>query len=64
MFNSLPDVVNVSQAAKALGICDATMRQLCREGKLTVAKAGTRWLIPRQSLVDFITQGGTAHVQR
>lgn len=64
MFDSLPDVVNVSQAAEALGICNATMRQLCREGKLTVAKAGTRWLIPRKSLVEFVEQGGTAYEQR
>lgn len=62
MFNELPDVLTVPQAAAALQVCPTYLRQLCRERKIAAAKAGDKWLIAKPALIDFITSGGTAHV--
>lgn len=62
MFEFYGDILSADETADALGICPAVVRQLCREGKLKAAKAGTRWLIPKRDLIAFIEQGGTARV--
>lgn len=59
MFEKEPDILSAEQAAKALGVCSAVIRKLCREGRLKAAKCGDRWLIPKAALIEFVESGGT-----
>lgn len=61
MFEDYPDVISPEKAAEALPVCAAVVRQLCREGKIKAAKCGSKWLIPKRSLIEFIESGGTAN---
>jgi len=52
----VPLVYTVLQAAKVLTVCDKTIRRLVREGKLRHRKAGSRILIPRRAVEDFLSR--------
>ena len=56
MFNSYPDVMNVSQAARALGICENSVYRLIRQKALGNCRVGRRILIPKVCLVDYVTK--------
>ena len=59
MFENCNDVMTPEEVAEVTPICAGVVRQFCREGKLKAAKAGKRWLIPKNSLIEFIESGGT-----
>lgn len=42
--------MSTSEAAEALGVTDRCIRKRCQSGRLDAAKAGSRWLVNRNSL--------------
>ena len=54
MFKEYPDVMTVQQAAKALGVCDASVYRLIKEAQLGCRKIGRKILVPKICLIDYI----------
>lgn len=47
------DHCTVDDAAQVLGIHPESMRRLLRQGALSYARLGRRWLIPTDALTEF-----------
>ena len=58
LFESLPEIMTVQEAAKALGCCDKTLRELARKGAIKGVKIGSSWRIPKSALISFVEGGG------
>lgn len=54
MFKDYPDVMTVTQAAKALGIGRNTAYKLVNSRALGHKRIGSRILIPKCCLIDFV----------
>ena len=54
MFKEYPDVLTPADAAKALGLCKASVYRLIRENQLGCRKIGRKILIPKPCLLDFV----------
>jgi len=58
MFDSLPDVTNIKQAAPAVGMSEAKMRELVARGEIRSFRVGRCIKIPKSALFEFIEKGG------
>ena len=54
LFNSYPDVLTPKQLADALGICEKSARKLLHDNAIGYKKCGSRYLIPKKCLIDFV----------
>ena len=43
------------QTAKEIGVCPVTVMSMLRRGDIKAKRAGARWIIPTQSVSDFLT---------
>jgi len=50
-------VVDVRGAAKMLGVCERTIRNLTNRGVLSAIKLGSSVRYSREALIDFVRQG-------
>lgn len=55
MFKDLPDILSVEQMMKALQISKNTAYDLLRNGNIKAVRLNKKWLIPKNSLIDFVT---------
>ena len=55
MFKEYPDVLTCKQAAKALQIGINKIYELTNNGKLKNIRIGTKHLIPKCYLIEFVT---------
>jgi excisionase family DNA binding protein len=60
----LPDAMTVREVAGYLQICDDTVWNLLRDGKLTELRFGRRVRIPKESVVDLAARGWTKGSRR
>ncbi|NPV72169.1 MAG: helix-turn-helix domain-containing protein [Firmicutes bacterium] len=58
MAESLPDILNVDQAAQFLHVSRNTAYELVRRGVLPHAHVGRRIVLSRQQLVQWVESGG------
>ena len=49
-----PLTVNVKTAAKMLGVCEKTIRNLTKSGELPVVRIGSRAVYSREDLTEFV----------
>lgn len=54
MFKEYPDILTVSQAAKALGIGRNAVYQLVHTHQIGCKRIGTKFIIPKACLIDFV----------
>jgi len=54
MFENYPDILTPRQLAEALGIGRNAAYDLLRNGDIQHRRVGNRYLIPRQSVIDFL----------
>ena len=54
MFKEYSDILTVSQAAKALGLGRNTVYQLVRTQQRGYKRIGTKNIIPKACLIDFV----------
>ena len=54
MFKEYPDILTVSQAAQALGIGRNTVYQLVHTHQVGCKRIGTKSIIPKACLIDFV----------
>jgi excisionase family DNA binding protein len=49
-------VYNASEACGYLGVCWNTFKSLIREGKIRVVRKGRRYLIPKESIDNYLNE--------
>jgi len=54
LFEPLPDVLDISEAAEALRVPIQALRDLLRRGKIRGFKTGAHWKVTKIILIDFI----------
>lgn len=54
MFKEYPDILTVSQVAQALGIGRNTVYQLVHTHQVGCKRIGTKIIIPKACLIDFV----------
>lgn len=54
MFKEYSDILTVSQAAKALGLGRNTVYQLVRTQQIGYKRIGTKIIISKACLIDFV----------
>ena len=57
LFADKPDVISVKQAAQALGLSESTIRRKTITGELRSVKVGTRTLITKTAMLEFLGEG-------
>lgn len=56
--SGLPDLVSISDVAKAAGVCERTIRRRIHDGALRAHRFGPRVIrIERQSVLEMLTGG-------
>ena len=50
-----PKIMNTAQAAKYVGVCEVTLRQLVLDGKVRAVKIAKGWRYTKADLVDAFT---------
>ena len=54
MFESFPDVMNVQQLSKALGVCRNTAYELVNTNAIACRRVRNRILVPKPFVIDFL----------
>ena len=55
MFTEYDDVVSVSDVAKMLHLSKVSVYGLLKSGKIFTLKVGKKYVIPKKSIIDFLT---------
>ena len=55
MFNEYDDVVTVNDVMKMLHIGKSNVYKLLRDNSIKNVKVGKRFIIPKSSIIEFIT---------
>lgn len=61
MLIEYPDLMDIAQMSKALGISTKTGYKLIREGKITAIKVGRTYRIPKLHLLTYLRILDTVH---
>ena len=61
LFSDYPDLLTPAHIAEITGQCEATARAMCARGELPAVRIGTRWYVPKPSMVEFVTGGRDGH---
>lgn len=56
-FSGYPDVVSIDDLQKMLHIGRNSAYELVRKGRIKTIKMGTRYIIPKKSVIDFLDSG-------
>lgn len=56
MLEDYPDILNVSQTANILQVCERTVYSLIRERKLGHIRIGSRIIIPKYCLIEYVNR--------
>ncbi|MEG1953972.1 MAG: excisionase family DNA-binding protein [Hydrogenoanaerobacterium sp.] len=54
MDNFIPKMVTIKEAAKATGLAEYHVRQLCINSEITAVKTGKKYLINLDRFVDYL----------
>ena len=57
MFSTYPDIVSVEQMAEMLNIGKSSAYALLQSSQVRHVRVGKKYIIPKQSIVDFIDNG-------
>lgn len=55
----LPKMLTIEQASRETNICSSTIRKMCWNNKIRTIKTGRKWLINKESLIDYLNSGGS-----
>ena len=53
----IPTMLTIKSAASQTGLSYEYIRQLIREGKITYVKAGCKFLVNMERLIDYLNRG-------
>lgn len=51
------DVLSVADVCELTGWCGRVVREYCGSGKIPAVKIGSRWVIPKQKLIEAMGLG-------
>ena len=54
MFTEFKDVVTVDDVTKMLHVSRVTVYKLLKSGRIRTLKVGKKYIIPKQSIIDFL----------
>lgn len=54
MYESIPEILTFGECKTLLKVGKNTLLNLIHTGQLRAFKIGSRWKIPRQSVIEFI----------
>ena len=54
---TIPTMITIKEAAEKTGISYSRIRTLCLEGKIVHIKAGRRFLINLEKLIEYLNAG-------
>ena len=54
MYENIPEVMTLRECREILKVGKNTMLNLLHDGKIEGFKIGSRWKIPKESVVEFI----------
>lgn len=54
---TVPKMVGIAEASKQTGLSYDFLRKLCLQNKIVYVRAGTKYLINFEKLVDYLNQG-------
>lgn len=54
MFTEFNDVVTVDDVTKMLHVSRVTVYKLLKSGEIRTLKVGKKYIIPKQSVIDFL----------
>ena len=54
MFTEFKDVVTVDDVTKMLHVSRVTVYKLLKSGRIRALKVGKKYIIPKQSIIDFL----------
>ena len=57
MFENYSDIVTTKQACEMLGLSKNSVLMLLKQGTIKTLKYGRKYLIPKQSLIEYISNG-------
>jgi len=55
MFQDYPDIVSVEQIMNMLGIGKSSVYALLQSNQIHNVKVGRKYIVPKQSVVDFVS---------
>ena len=55
MFEKYPDIVSVNDVCNMTTLCKTSVYNLLRKGEIAHVRVGTKYIIPRDKVVDWIT---------
>jgi len=64
VFNGYPEVLDVKQVSKALGISTKTVYKLIRSGALSSMKVGREFRVPKMVIMDYVKVFGISDPRR
>lgn len=56
-MSSIPTMLTINRAAERSGLAPHHLRQLCVQGKIVYVRAGSKYLINFEKLVDHLNTG-------
>ena len=57
---TIPTMIGIREASDKTGISYEQLRKLCLQNKIVHIKAGCKYLINLEKLIDYLNQGETA----
>lgn len=54
LFKDYPDIVNITDIQKMLKIGRNNTYELLKSGKIHTLRVGKKYIIPKQSVIDFV----------
>jgi len=58
-MNNTPTMLTIKETAQRLGLAKHYVRQLCLQGKIIYCKAGNKYLINIDKLIEYLNIGET-----
>lgn len=52
-----PTMVGITEASKQTGLSYDFIRKLCLQGKIVYVRAGVRYLVNLEKLIEYLNQG-------
>lgn len=55
MFADYPELLEPCHISEITGLNVVVVRRMCKRGALPAVKIGSRWFVPRPSLIEYVT---------
>lgn len=57
ILDGYPDLLNVDAMREITGLCAATIRNECSNGRLPAVRIGRRWYVSKSLFIEYVNGG-------